>query len=121
MPRRPNATIGMVRCTFPTCGKLGAVRREKSSGRLYYVCECGGPYYASAYVEAHATLWNDAPAPDDAPEWIRRGLTFKPGTREGGDRPRAPTPAPAPAPEPAPPATSSDPEPDPRWRGGLFV
>lgn len=116
----------MVRCAFATCGKLGAVRRERG-GRFYYVCECGGPYYASSYVEKHATLWNDAPAPDDAPEWIKRGLAFKPGTREGGDRPRAPAPAPAPAPEtPKPeqraePRTEPEPEPPTRWRGGLFV
>lgn len=66
--------------------------RRDAGGRLYYVCECGGPFYANEYILERARMWGDQAAPNDAPEWIRKGLRFKPGTRRTEDRPRAPAP-----------------------------
>jgi hypothetical protein len=127
----------MVDCAF--CHELAAVRKA-TDGRLYYQCMCSRqPIHAHDYVLEHATIWGSEPAPDHAPDWIAKGLRFKPGARETGDRPRAPAPEPGTgtgpppgppgAPEPtadlAPPvpAADVDPEPEPepeRLRGGLF-
>lgn len=72
------------------CNELGAVRRERGNDRLYYVCPCGGPYPADAFIAEHGELWGTGGPPDGIPQWIAKGLRFKPGTRETGDRPRGP-------------------------------
>jgi hypothetical protein len=79
----------------PHCGAKAAVRKD-TGGRLYYVCECGGPFNANEYLLEHAVIWGEGGTPpDNCPDWIRRGLAYKPGTRNGnGDRPRAPAPEP---------------------------
>lgn len=126
MPKRPNPTIGMVGC--PICGELGAVRKDRSE-RMYYVCHCGGPFplhgaKGREYVLSKGTIWGpEGTAPDDAPEWIRRGLGYPPGTRSPNGRPRAPAPAPSPAPSPAPiPPDDLEPDDDDgRLVGGLFL
>jgi hypothetical protein len=74
----------------PHCSAKAAVRKD-TGGRLYYICECGGPFYASEFLLENAVIWGEeGTPPDNCPEWIRRGLRYKPGTRENGDRPRAP-------------------------------
>jgi hypothetical protein len=101
MAKRPNPTIGTVACQ---CGETGAVRRDRA-GCLYYVCHCGHhPMHGErgqTWINAHADLWTGDAPPDDAPEWIKRGLGHPPGTRSPFSRPRAPRVAPSP-PEPEP-------------------
>ena len=131
MPRRPNPTVGMVSCAH--CDETAAVRTG-ADGRYYYICMClTQPAYAHDYVVKNGTLWGSEPAPEAAPDWIRRGLRFKPGARGTGDRPRGPAPQPPPAPagepdpEPAPaletpvtePVLVADADSD-RWTFGLF-
>jgi hypothetical protein len=127
MPRRPLPTIGIVKCAH--CGEIAAVRKGAGE-QLYYVCGCGGPYRAHAYVEQHATMFGaDGSMPDNTPEWIQRGLAFKPGTRAPESRPRAAAPAAASAPDPDPSAPASSgstqapaaaPVANSRWGFGLF-
>lgn len=72
-----NKTIGMV--TDPHLGELCAVRVDKS-GKLYYMGKVGkitpNLPAGQAWLQENATLWGEDAAPADAPEWIRRGLSF---------------------------------------------
>jgi hypothetical protein len=94
MSKRPNPTIGIVLC--PMCESDGAVRKSKDS-RFYYVCACGvhrnEAFTGQEWILKNANIWGDGDPPEDAPDWIRRGLGHPPGTRSVFSRPRTPVPA----------------------------
>lgn len=75
IPKAP--TVGHCTCPNPHCGKLAAIRRNKS-GKHYAVCQTCGPIYwltpaGQEFFLNEGTMWGAAGAPDDLPEWIRDG------------------------------------------------
>lgn len=74
-PKAP--TVGHCHCPNPHCGKLAAIRRNKS-GKHYAVCQVCGPIYwltpaGQEFFLNEGTIWGAAGAPADLPEWIRDG------------------------------------------------
>lgn len=74
-PKAP--TVGHCQCPNPHCGKLAAIRRNKS-GKHYAVCQTCGPIYwltpeGQEFFLNSGTIWGASGAPADLPDWIRNG------------------------------------------------
>lgn len=74
-PKAP--TVGHCHCPNPNCGKVAAIRRNRS-GKHYAVCQSCGPIYwltpeGQEFFLTKGTIWGAQGAPDDLPEWIREG------------------------------------------------
>lgn len=101
-PKAP--TVGHCHCPNPHCGKLAAIRRNKS-GKHYAVCQVCGPIYwltpaGQEFFLNEGTIWGASGAPADIPAWIREG---KVAPRAGASpvAEKKSEPAPSVPPEPA--------------------
>lgn len=104
-PKAP--TVGHCRCPNPHCGKIAAIRRNKS-GKHYAVCQVCGPIYwltpqGQEFFLNEGTIWGAGGAPADIPEWIREG---KVAPRARAAEPSEKTAASMPMREPAPTAVT---------------
>lgn len=130
-PKAP--TVGHCHCPNPHCGKLAAIRRNKS-GKHYAVCQVCGPIYwltpaGQEFFLNEGTIWGAAGAPQELPEWIRDGkVAPRSGNQAMAEKTpqrESPTPEPKqqpmPQPKPSPavqpkPAPAPKPAPRPWWQ-----
>jgi hypothetical protein len=112
------------------CTAVGAVRKDRS-GYLYFICPCGThPAFGEAgreWLLENANIWGEqGEPPEDAPDWIRRGLSHCPGTRSTRSYPRKAAETAAPAvsavkPENRPPEPAPKPRSDPEQGSGSGI